>query len=79
LDMGTRVNAGPEESDGACCTDARDVGSDARADRRVLGDALTAAGLVNYPAEWWHWSFGDRCWALATGAGSAMYGPRELW
>ncbi|MEV0225798.1 M15 family metallopeptidase [Streptomyces sp. NPDC050704] len=78
LDMGTRVNASPEESDGACYTDADNVGSEARANRRVLSDALTAAGLVNYPTEWWHWSYGDRYWALATDTDSAMYGPREL-
>ncbi|MGW5969252.1 M15 family metallopeptidase [Streptomyces sp. NPDC055186] len=78
LDMGTRVNASPEESDGACYTDAGGVGSEARANRRVLGDALTAAGLVNYPTEWWHWSYGDRYWAFQTDAGSARYGPREL-
>ncbi|MGW0909536.1 M15 family metallopeptidase [Streptomyces sp. NPDC002853] len=78
LDMGTRVNASPEESEGACYTDADNVGSEARANRRVLSDALTAAGLVNYPTEWWHWSYGDRYWALATDADSAMYGPREL-
>ncbi|GAB2775265.1 M15 family metallopeptidase [Streptomyces chlorus] len=78
LDMGTRVNASPEESDGACYTDADGVGSEARANRRVLGDALTAAGLVNYPTEWWHWSYGDRYWAFQTDAGSARYGPREL-
>jgi D-alanyl-D-alanine dipeptidase len=78
LDMGTRVNASPEESDGACYTNAGNVGSEARANRRVLGDALSAVGLVNYPTEWWHWSYGDRYWALAVEAGSAMYGPREL-
>ncbi|MFE2097460.1 M15 family metallopeptidase [Streptomyces sp. NPDC059468] len=78
LDMGTRLNASPEESAGACYTDAENVGARARANRRILGDALTAAGLVNYPTEWWHWSYGDRYWALATGAGSAIYGPREL-
>ncbi|MGW2016647.1 M15 family metallopeptidase [Streptomyces sp. NPDC001927] len=77
LDMGTRVNASPEESDGACYTDARDVASGARGNRRMLGDALTAAGLVNYPTEWWHWSYGDRYWAHATGAEHAIYGPRE--
>ncbi|WP_317447004.1 M15 family metallopeptidase [Streptomyces collinus] len=77
LDMGTRVNASPEESDGACYTDAAGLSPRARANRRTLGAALTAAGLVNYPTEWWHWSYGDRYWALATGAGSALYGPRE--
>ena len=40
---------------------------------RVLG----GAGLVNYPTEWWHWSYGDRYWALATGAPGALYGPVE--
>ncbi|UOB14797.1 M15 family metallopeptidase [Streptomyces sp. HP-A2021] len=77
LDMGTRVNASPEESDGACYTDARTIGQQARDNRRMLGAALAAAGLVNYPTEWWHWSYGDRYWALATSAGHAIYGPRE--
>jgi D-alanyl-D-alanine dipeptidase len=30
---------------------------------------------VNYPTEWWHWSHGDRYWALLTGAEAALYGP----
>ncbi|MGW0882338.1 M15 family metallopeptidase [Streptomyces sp. NPDC002671] len=77
LDMGTWVNASPEESDGACYTHAGNVGPEARANRRMLGSALTAVGLVNYPTEWWHWSFGDRYWALATESDSALYGPRE--
>ncbi|MEU0384545.1 M15 family metallopeptidase [Streptomyces chartreusis] len=77
LDMGTRVNATPEESDGACYTNAPDLPPRARDNRRLLGDALTAAGLVNYPTEWWHWSYGDRYWALATGAEHAIYGAWE--
>ncbi|WP_328423539.1 M15 family metallopeptidase [Streptomyces sp. NBC_00443] len=78
VDMGTHVNASPEDSDGACYTDAGNVGPGARANRRVLGAALSAVGLVNYPTEWWHWSYGDRYWALATEAEKALYGPREL-
>ncbi|MET9760719.1 M15 family metallopeptidase [Streptomyces sp. NPDC006372] len=75
LDMGTRVNASPEESDRACYTDAGHISAEARANRRLLRDALAAVGPVNYPTEWWHWSFGDRYWALATGAETALYGP----
>lgn len=75
LDLGTRLNASPEESGGACYTDADNITAEAREHRRTLGTALTAAGLVNYPTEWWHWSYGDRYWALATGADSAIYGP----
>ncbi|MYS87302.1 M15 family metallopeptidase [Embleya scabrispora] len=78
LDLGTPMNASPEESDGACYTGAENITAAARANRDVLGAALTAAGLVNYATEWWHWSYGDRYWALATGAEVALYGPREL-
>ncbi|MFJ9455952.1 M15 family metallopeptidase [Kitasatospora sp. NPDC101447] len=78
LDLGTRVNASPEESAGACYTDADGIGAEARANRRLLSAVLTGAGLVNYPTEWWHWSYGDRYWALATGAPSALYGSRRL-
>ncbi|WP_069467533.1 M15 family metallopeptidase [Actinacidiphila rubida] len=78
LDMGTRMNADPEESGGACYTAAPGISSRARANRELLSAALTSAGLVNYPTEWWHWSYGDRYWALATGAPAALYGPREL-
>ncbi|MCX4825780.1 M15 family metallopeptidase [Streptomyces sp. NBC_01142] len=78
VDMGTRMNASPEESDGACYTDAPAITSQARTNRATLGRALSAAGLVNYPTEWWHWSYGDRYWALSTGQSAALYGPVEL-
>ncbi|QPK43832.1 M15 family metallopeptidase [Streptomyces gardneri] len=78
LDLGTRMNAGPEESAGACYTDADTISAEARAHRDLLGSVLSAAGLVNYPTEWWHWSFGDRYWALMTGRAAALYGPKEL-
>ncbi|MFD7574063.1 M15 family metallopeptidase [Streptomyces sp. NPDC059810] len=78
LDLGTRMNASPEESAGACYTQADTIGVDARRHRDVLSTALSAAGLVNYPTEWWHWSYGDCYWALQTGAAAALYGPREL-
>ncbi|WP_046497466.1 M15 family metallopeptidase [Streptomyces odonnellii] len=78
LDMGTRMNATPEESAGACYTQADNISDEARSRRDILGTALTAAGLVNYPTEWWHWSYGDRYWALMTRADAAHYGPKEL-
>ncbi|MGW1465857.1 M15 family metallopeptidase [Streptomyces sp. NPDC002308] len=78
LDLGTRMNADPEESEGACYTHAANIGTEARANRELLGSVLTSAGLVNYPTEWWHWSFGDRYWALMSGEDAALYGPKEL-
>ncbi|MDI1462897.1 M15 family metallopeptidase [Catellatospora sp. KI3] len=40
----------------------------AGAHRALLGRAMTAAGMVNHPAAWWHWSYGEHLWALATRA-----------
>lgn len=77
-DMGTAVNDNPEQSQGACYTAAENITQEARTHRRILGTALREAGLVNYPTEWWHWSYGDRYWAFTTGASFALYGPTPL-
>jgi D-alanyl-D-alanine dipeptidase len=78
LDLGTPIDATPEQSDGRCYFAADGIGADARAHRELLAEVLSGAGLVNYPTEWWHWSFGDRYWALLTGAEGALYGPVHL-
>jgi D-alanyl-D-alanine dipeptidase len=75
LDMGTAIDATPVASGNACFTAAPHIRAEAAANRRILIDALRGAGLVNYPTEWWHWSYGDRYWALTTGAPHALYGP----
>jgi D-alanyl-D-alanine dipeptidase len=77
LDLGTRLNASPEESDGRCYTDAVCLSAEAQANRDLLAVTLSDAGLVNYPTEWWHWSYGDRYWALISGAPRALYGPLD--
>jgi len=54
----------------------------ARAHRRLLCQALSGAGLTNYPGEWWHWSYGEPGWAVRTGQPRAIYGAVEaqiLW
>lgn len=42
--------------------------------RTVLLEAMHNAGFVNYPAEWWHFSYGDKMWAAYSNKKSAMYG-----
>jgi D-alanyl-D-alanine dipeptidase len=74
LDLGTPINATPEQSDNACYTAADNIGPIAQYHRSILNTALTEAGLINYPTEWWHWSYGDRYWALLTGETTAIYG-----
>lgn len=75
VDMGSPEAATPEESDGACYTRAANLPDQARVNRAEMINALTAVGMVNYPTEWWHWSYGDRYWAWATSTPAACYGP----
>ncbi|MEW1589560.1 M15 family metallopeptidase [Micromonospora vinacea] len=78
LDLGTAIDATPEDSADACFTDAPSIVGVARRHRQIMVDALGGAGMVNYPTEWWHWSYGDRYWALITGAPRTRYGPVDL-
>ncbi|MEU4290079.1 M15 family metallopeptidase [Kribbella sp. NPDC026596] len=75
LDLGTPIDATPEQSNSACFFAATDITREARTNRALLADVLTAAGLVNYPTEWWHWSYGDRYWAYLEHHPAALYGP----
>ena len=43
--------------------------------RDILGEAMDAAGFINYPAEWSHWSYGNRYWAFQRGHAATVYGP----
>ncbi|WP_200834417.1 M15 family metallopeptidase [Amycolatopsis alkalitolerans] len=80
LDMGTAINASPEASANACYTAATSISPEARSNRDMLAAALAGAGLINYPTEWWHWSYGERYWAYTTGRPATVYAavsPRE--
>jgi zinc D-Ala-D-Ala dipeptidase len=78
IDLGTPVNATPLDSANRCFTASVDISPNARRARSALGAALTSVGMINYPTEWWHWSFGDRYWALQAGVGRTCYGPVAL-
>jgi zinc D-Ala-D-Ala dipeptidase len=54
---------------------AATVTAAARRHREILAEAMTATGFINYPAEWWHWSYGDRYWAFQRGRAATVYGP----
>lgn len=42
---------------------AKGLSETARRHRAILSEALLAAGMTNYPSEYWHWSYGDQGWA----------------
>lgn len=51
--------------------------TEAQKNRRLLFWAMSEAGFVNNPTEWWHYSWGDQMWAKLTGGGRAHYGACE--
>ena len=42
--------------------------------RVLLCDAMTKAGFVQHPNEWWHFSYGDQVWAWQKQKAIAHYG-----
>jgi D-alanyl-D-alanine dipeptidase len=78
LNMGTEFNAEPIETHNATYTAADNISSEARMNRQLLMSVMSKVGFVNYPTEWWHWSYGDKYWAHQSGAAVAIYGSLEV-
>ncbi len=78
VDMGTPFNASPLETDMATYTDATSITDEAKKNRQILVTALVKVGFVNYPTEWWHWSYGDKYWAFMKNEPAAIYESREV-
>ena len=69
LDMGTKIH----KFDNHSKTDSKLVSRQAQENRKMLIDSMVNAGFVNYPLEWWHWSYGDRYWAATLGKEYSIY------
>lgn len=75
LDMGIHPKDWMQDKDGVLSlTDSKAISSTAKANRRIMSDVLQAEGFVNYPTEFWHWSYGDRYWAFVKHQPHAIYG-----
>ncbi len=64
--MGTEFNDEPDETENRTYLNAENITREEHELRTILAKALGGAGFVNYPPEWWHWSFGDKYWAYRT-------------
>ena len=54
------------------------VGEPGETHRSILIRAMAGVGFLNYPWEWWHWSWGDQYWAHQSGSACAHYGSIDL-
>lgn len=73
LDMGTDIQEfsllTPTQSD---------VQPQIKDNRNLLVSCLASQGLINYPSEWWHFSYGDRLWAELTDRNYLYFTPHNL-
>jgi len=75
MEMGIHPRDWKSDIDGSLSlTNSSSISAEARYYRGIMGIALEAVGFVNYPTEYWHWSYGDRYWAYQKGQPAAIYG-----
>lgn len=79
FDNGEEVSMGkfPEEDitidPGTFKTFSHKVSKEQQENRKTLCQVMEKAGFVNYPYEWWHYSYGDRYWAFLKNKEYAIY------
>jgi len=78
LDMTDPFDAQSEERRKVADTFSPLISKQARQNRLILIEAMSEAGFTNYGGEWWHWSYGDSCWAWRMRRKVAVYGPAVL-
>ena len=69
LDMGTQYR----EHNIKTATHSKSLSDHQRNNRKILLKAMQSAGFVNYPAEWWHFCYGDKMWAAYSNKKVALY------
>ncbi|ARC92406.1 D-alanyl-D-alanine dipeptidase [Vibrio coralliilyticus] len=78
VDLGCKYDQDSTESEGRCYSFAMNLSKASHQNRQILFECMEKAGFVNYPFEWWHWSYGDKYWAAITKAPNALFSAIEL-
>lgn len=68
-DMGSQIS----DKGSIIITHSKEVSELAHRNRTILLSAMTQAGFINYPMEWWHFCYGDRMWAAYENKKCAIY------
>jgi D-alanyl-D-alanine dipeptidase len=72
--MGTAMHEKNEKTK----TECEGLTPEERTLRGILKKSMEDAGFINYPAEWWHYSYGDHQWAWLTGRKECIYGIIDI-
>ena len=75
IDMGIHPKDWMQDADGCLSLmDSEYISVEAKNNRTIMHRVLSSVGFVNYPTEYWHWSYGDRYWAYCKNRAYAIYG-----
>ena len=79
-DCGKEVDCGSEYLDFSPVTPTWSKGLNRQQQRCrfILYNAMTQAGFVNYPLEWWHFCYGDKMYAAYKFEKKAIYGKAAI-
>lgn len=77
IDMGMAAKDWMDVDPDLCLTNNSKLSNALQSNRRVLFDVMIEQGFVNYPTEWWHFSYGDRYWAYHQKEKYALYGSSD--
>lgn len=75
IDMGMEAKDCMFVDPDLCMTNCTTLNATAQKNRRILFEVMHAHDFINYPTEWWHYSYGDRYWAYHKNQPHAIYGP----
>jgi len=74
INMGMAIKDWSDVDPKICATDCKLVNQQVQKNRKTLLEIMQQEGFVNYPTEWWHFSYGDRYWAYHQAIKQAIYG-----
>jgi D-alanyl-D-alanine dipeptidase len=76
IDMGSSSDDTPDNNGDRNYTFSENITAEGKRNRKILIDIMEELDFVNYPTEWWHWSYGDQYWAFVKKT-NAIYGTIE--
>jgi D-alanyl-D-alanine dipeptidase len=77
IDFGMAIKDWNKVDPDICQTYSPKISTQAAQNRKMLLDVMYEQEFVNYPYEWWHFSYGDRLWAYLMDKREAFYGGIE--
>src|SRR3990167_8962867 len=77
IDMGMTAKDWAVVDPGLCLTNCNTISEKAKNNRQLLLKIMQEHGFINYPNEWWHFSYGDRYWAYFKSEKQAIYGSAD--